>query len=629
MSNSKLFKLIAIITVIALTITLIININGRRKDTDSYRKFTKEFIPKALEANIFSFPIRVDQDLYDPKTKQTITEVYAPTGTPTEKVSLNPAVKVVYFTDKNELELNSNALLYLPKPYLIAGSFHNEAYPHDTSYTIDMLLTLIKEGYISKTEKKTKYLNLIKDQLEDFAYEAKYYDYPLNGNRAYFIPRSQASTLVSNVKDYYEITQDKEWLKETGLPLAKNIVDYWTQEKVFLDDQQKYFGFKWFSAGEGQCYELMQSYAEHDYFYHKIRDQLAKYQALQANNPEDLPHYARGFDYSKVLTLDNTSVPTLGSIEDFDKLKSAAKPHKINNSDNPDKLSMKENLDQNSKTASNLENNSKKSTDLENFSKYNLTNFYYYSDRLSKVSGYDTNSIYGPFNAFAADFIPADHNLKLYKSITDLVSLLYDSGIDSGNEVSKYQKLADELKASLNKYLWDDEKGFYFEYDSANSKLRNEYGFISSAYALWAHIYDVNKPAELDKLAKTFSYITNNFNGAKGLWASNVETGIQWDKPYVWPVQQGMVVKGLIYYAHRLNDADIELAQQMYEFAVKVAAKYVDSNFNDWQAANGKSIKEKVTPDEETLFTGYATGENYTWNMATVMYFDHIMKQTQ
>ncbi|NQY80487.1 MAG: hypothetical protein HRT47_09265 [Candidatus Caenarcaniphilales bacterium] len=546
---------LALIGIIILNVTFI---NEKVK----YHEFINDFIPQALEKNIFSFPIKKGHDLFDPKTNHKITKVYAPYGISLDAISQNPDLRVSRFRTKKQIPINSNALLYLPKPYLIAGSFHNEAYPHDTSYSIELFMDLIKSAAIDR-DYAQKLLEITKDQLDNFYYEVKHFSYPLNGNRAYFSTRSQANTIVTNVKDYYEITKNKKWLKKKGIALAQGIIDYWLKGKVYLDKERQHFAFKWIADGSGKCFELMESYEDHDYFYDKIHDQLEAYKELQEKDDLSLPHFAKGFDYKKVLTKKNKS--NLG-----------------------------------------------------------LSYFYYYSDRLSKVSGYDTNSIYGPFNAFTDDFIPADHNLKLYKSLNDFIFLLNETEAEPVT-IKKYSNIAKRLKESINKYLWDEEQGYFFEYNYKREDLRTKYGFLSSAYALWAEWFDIESSEDLEQLYKTFKYLKNNFKSKKGLYASNVETGIQWDKPYIWPIQQGMVIKGLMNYSKKLENLNPKKSKKFKKFALEMAYNFNNSNFQDWLKANGTSIKEKVTPEEETLFTGYATGENYTWNMATVLYFDSIL----
>ena len=68
-----------------------------------------------------------------------------------------------------------------------------------------------------------KLLQITKDQLDNFYYEVKNFNYPLNGNRAYFLTRSQANTIVTNVKDYYEITKDEKWLEKKESRLLKEL----------------------------------------------------------------------------------------------------------------------------------------------------------------------------------------------------------------------------------------------------------------------------------------------------------------------------------------------------------------------------------------------------------------------
>ncbi len=480
-----------------------------------FNEFTGTFIPAQLERNI-TYP---DDKVFDPKTASTET------------------------------------LIKLPEPYLRAGSFHPELYPHDASYSISAILRLVSAGILDR-----KYLSLVKSMLNDFYFMVQRYGYVLNGNRSYYTSRSQANVLATNVLEYYQLTKDRTWLDEVGVKLAEASFNYWIQESARVEIPSITL-YKWIAGGSGPCIEVLASNQEHNYYYDKVLEKLKDY-AYQKDN--DRPSYARGFDYSKVLTQ--------CSLDDIETQDSCV-----------------------------------------------LSDNYYINDRASRVSGYDTNHLYGPFNAFTNEFIPVDHNAKLYRGANDLASILEIVG---NNEQAKiYRSLAKQIKSSMFNLLWDCDTGMFFEYHVTSGRLRTDYAFASAAYTIWAQIFDIQQEQELKQLMRLVEFLQLNLEGPSGLYASNIETGMHWDKPYTWPIQQAMLVEGLIYYAKKLNnEGKVRESRQLKKFADQISKKYIKANFRDWKDSNGKSIKEKhVENNKENLMTGYAIGENYSWNLLAVL----------
>ncbi len=480
-----------------------------------FHEFTKIFIPLQLERNI-NYP---DDKVFDPKTASAET------------------------------------LIKLPEPYLRAGSFHPELYPHDASYSISAILRLVSAGILDK-----KYLSLVKSMLDDFYFMVQRYGYVLNGNRSYYTSRSQANVLASNVLEYYQVTQDRIWLDKVGVKLAEASLNYWIQEsaKVKIPSIRLY---KWIAGGDGPCVEVLASNKEHNYYYDKVLEKLKDY-AYQKDN--DRPSYAKGFDYSKVLTQ--------CSLDDIATQESCV-----------------------------------------------LSANYYINDRASRVSGYDTNHLYGPFNAFTNEFIPVDHNAKLYRGANDLANIFEIIG--NHEQAESYWNLAKEIKSSMFKLLWDDDIGMFFEYHITRRQLRTNYVFASAGYTIWAQVFDIQQEQELKMLMRLVEFLQSKLEGPSGLYASNIETGMHWDKPYTWPIQQAMIVEGLTYYAKELNnEGKVKESERLKKFADRISKKYIKANFRDWQDGHGKSIKEKhLDNNKENLMTGYAIGENYSWNLLAVL----------
>jgi hypothetical protein len=144
------------------------------------------------------------------------------------------------------------------------------------------------------------------------------------------------------------------------MKLVQKTFDYWIQ------DLAPSLLYKWIAHGEGPCEEVLASHKEHNFYYDKVLATLVEF-AFHGNNEN--PVYARGFDYSKVL--DDCMI-----------------------------------------------------WDITTKSDCSLSDYYYLNDRASRVSGYDNNHLYGPFNSFTTEFIPIDHNAELCRNANDLAALL-------------------------------------------------------------------------------------------------------------------------------------------------------------------------------------------------------------
>ncbi len=574
---------------------------GSELDFKAFLEFVTE---KALKKNLRSFPVKLS-DIEDPKTR-SLPYIAVPEDVQPSAVVREGNLKLFKLPPKQRIGniervpedklLDDNCLIYLPKPYLVAtsDSLHRELYPHDASYIISVLL---------KTGEPDK-IKIARDMLDNFAYEVKVFGYPLNGNRGYYITRSQTNNIPTNVLEYYRATGDIKWLEETGLPMAVSIYKYWTNKEaeVNLDGFKAY---RWIAHGKGPCKEVWESHEAHNQYYFKVLSELVKYSQL----PDAMrPKYARGFDYSKVIReIPRSEVERLLQSGDL-------------RAENIKDLKVKCYVLNREVTSS-----GKDEPVIEvNGRYYTFTQEYYKNDRAGRVSGYDSNHLYGPFNAFTGEFIPVAHNVQLYKHAKDIATmyriLAERTGKQEYIEASKQWEVeASQLKRTILELLWDDQRGMLFELHIPSRKLRTEYPFASSCYALWAGVFDVNVPEEKEKLLKLVDFMTSNLEGPNGIYASAIETGLHWDKPYCWPIHQGMIVKGLREYAKRLEETgDLQNAEKLRSIADRIAVKYLNANYRSWLKSKGSAIGEKVGPEIEHIFTGYLNGSNYTWNLAAV-----------
>jgi alpha,alpha-trehalase len=113
--------------------------------------------------------------------------------------------------------ISEHGLLYLPHPYVVPGGRFNEMYGWDSYF---ILLGLIRDGETAAA----------KDMTDNLLYEVEYYGKVLNANRSYYLTRSQPPFISHMVREIYQITRDKIWLRK-AISLIEKTYDMWTDEQ--------------------------------------------------------------------------------------------------------------------------------------------------------------------------------------------------------------------------------------------------------------------------------------------------------------------------------------------------------------------------------------------------------------
>ena len=606
-------------------------------EVDNFMAFVTE---GALIQAERSFPISGIEDLKDPKTQGT-PAIGVPQGTDLGSVfdlnALNSAdaqriqngerpkevtfqdgqkVKVIYIpasTDEDgftHIDVRNipdqNFLIFLPHNYIVAtsNSIHREAYPHDSSYVVSALIRHAQKSGVD-AEVSQMYLGMARDMLDNFWYETQEFGFPLNGNRGYYLTRSQTNNIPTNVWEYYEATQDDEWLEDVGLPMATALDEYWNsadgQVEFTNADGEIVTGNRWIAHGEGPCQEVWESHGTHKAYYFRVLDELVNY----AQTPDgDHPEFAQGFDYDQVIQ--QFSAEQINEWKESDLIEEVSV-------DGGEGMEGRMFIVDSSQTASGKD---EPIIMKEDGTYYTFTPSFYTSDRAARVSGYDNNHLYGPFNAFTSDFIPAAHNIQLYSNATSIAEM--QDALGNENEAINWNETANERKELIMETMWNEEEGMIFDYNAVTGEQRTEYPFASSCYAIWAGLFDVSNDTEREQLMDMVNYMEDNLEGPNGLYASGVDTGMHWDAPFSWPIQQGMVVDGLRDYTAQLEATGFtDEASHLTDTADRIALKYLKVNYRHWVASQGEEIQEKVGPDAG-VFTGYENGDNYTWNLAAV-----------
>jgi alpha,alpha-trehalase len=173
-----------------------------------------------------------------------------------------------------------------------------------------------------------------------------------------------------------------------------------------------------------------------------------------------------------------------------------------------------------------------------------LTDLYYVADRAMRESGFDTSARFGPFNSGVIFFDPVCLNTLLWVMENDAAAIASELG---QGEAAEWQRRADARHVAIDRYLWDDHRGLYLDYD-VERHARRDYPFGTTFFPLWAGLAS---PAQAARVASNLPLLEQ----PGGLAASSKRSDTQWDLPYGWAPLELIAAEGLRRYGFR-DDAD-------------------------------------------------------------------------
>jgi alpha,alpha-trehalase len=214
-----------------------------------------------------------------------------------------------------------------------------------------------------------------------------------------------------------------------------------------------------------------------------------------------------------------------------------------------------------------------------------LTPQFFVADRAMRESGFDPSARFGPFSAGILDYNPVALNSLLYRMETDLAAI--QTLLDQPREAQLWTERAQKRAGAINRLMWDDQAGLYFDYNFAQ-KTRSGYAFLTTFYPLWAGIAS---PEQAAKVAANLP----RFERAGGLQTSTQVTGNQWDAPFGWAPLQIIATEGLRRYGFT-------------QAADRVAEEFLDMVLRDF--GEHGTIKEKydVVAGKSDLAAGLRFG---------------------
>jgi len=386
-----------------------------------------------------------------------------------------------------------------------------------------------------------KRIELARGMVENFFFEIEHYGAVLNANRTYYLTRSQPPFLTSMILAVYDAQkaagkEDRAWL-ERAYGYAARDHGLWTREPHLAGTTglSRYYDF-----GNGPAPESM-------------KDETGHYRQVAAfflGQQQDLWR-----DYLVPRKPDEDHVGPLFALEVCDSAKTMAQAA------------------------------------CDSAGVASLSADYYKGDRAMRESGYDVSFRFGPHGARTHHYAPVCLNSLLYKTEKDLERMSGMLGRPADTE--EWRKQAEERKERIQKYLWDSERGLYFDYDFENGK-RSDYEYVTAFFPLWAGI-------PTPEQARAVMQHLPTFEKPGGLVMSTHETGGQWDFPYAWAPDQLVADEGIRRYGFN-EDAD----RVSYEFLSAVAENFRrDGTIREKYNAVTRSSETQVTAGYHMNIVGF------------------------
>jgi alpha,alpha-trehalase len=388
-------------------------------------------------------------------------------------------------SEQNIGAIQGHGLLYLENAYVVPGGQFNEMYGWDSYFIIRGLI-------------REHRLEVAKGMVENFFFEIQHYGGVLNANRSYYLGRSQPPFLSSMILAVYDAEKaaghsDHQWL-EKAYGFAVKDYEQWNREPHLAGDTGL---SRYFDEGEGPVPEII-------------------------GDPDDYYRDAAGY----FLSHEGENSPHL-------RIRGAGEPTPANEG------SVFELQD----CGPEVENTPK--ADCSKEVRASLTADFYKGDRALRESGFDITFRFGPYGDDTHRFAPVCLNSLLYKTETDLERI--SKLLGGEEEARQWEQKAAARRESIVKYLWNGERGLFFDYNFA-THTQSAYDYATTFYPLWAGLASKEEAGAVARNLRLFEQ-------AGGLAMSRFKSGAQWDYPFGWAPIHLLAVEGLRRYGYN-TDAD-------------------------------------------------------------------------
>lgn len=190
------------------------------------------------------------------------------------------------------------------------------------------------------------------------------------------------------------------------------------------------------------------------------------------------------------------------------------------------------------------------------------------------------------------DILPVDLNSLMYH-LEVTISEAYQEKGDDENATTWMEK-ANLRKSLIHKHFWNDETGFYMDYDFQNADQTP----VKSLAGMYPLFFGISSNEQAARVAEV---IEGEFLMPGGVVTTLNDSGQQWDYPNGWAPLQWMTIKGLSNYDQQ-------------ELADKIASRWLA--LNDKVFANTGKMTEKYNVVDLALDGGggeYPNQDGFGW----------------
>jgi alpha,alpha-trehalase len=495
------------------------------------------------------------QSLIDPKVTAPPL-LYLPYGVPTppqlQRLSSHCKVEIAHLPhrikklgDVKVEQISRPGLLYLPNRYVVPGGRFNEMFGWDSYFII---LGLLRDGRVE----------LAKGMVENFFYEIENYGAVLNANRTYFLTRSQPPFLSSMIRAVYdaEIARDpspankarqKQWIAR-AYPYARHDHDFWLTDIHRAGDTGL---ARFFDIGEGPVPDI----ADHSDYYIEVIKWLVDHPDVHTNYLVPAPENPSPAEQAE---LAKTSCDMAQSVVCKEAWSGG----------------------------------------------YRLSRDFYKGDRAVRESGFDISFRFAPFSGSTHHYAAVCLNSLLYKyelDLADFATMLHQTA-----QTAQWKQEAKARGLAINKYLWNADKGMFFDYDYITGE-QSSYVYATIFYPLWAGVATKEQAAAAD------SHL-GLLDKPGGLTCSTYASGLQWDLPFGWAPLNWIAVDAL-------------QKNGFKDDARKISEQFTNTIRKSYEKEG--TIHEKYNVETESsnvqLIAGYQNVIGFGWTNAAYVEMEHLL----
>ncbi|HEY4965724.1 MAG TPA: alpha,alpha-trehalase TreF [Puia sp.] len=190
------------------------------------------------------------------------------------------------------------------------------------------------------------------------------------------------------------------------------------------------------------------------------------------------------------------------------------------------------------------------------------------------------------------EIVPVDLNSLLFhleQTLAEVYQLKGEIG-----KAKQYESLAEKRKEAIQKYCWNEEQGFYFDYDAEESRQKQS----KSLAGVFPLVFNMATEAQTKRIAVI---IEDEFLKPGGLVSTLETTGQQWDAPNGWAPLQWTTITGLENYGYS-------------KLAKKIARRWLQLNIDVFKRT-GKLMEKYNVVDTQLKAGGgeYPGQDGFGW----------------